>query len=198
MEVQGGPHAPYAVGGRPGRTWPRIAARVMLIESSGYLVLAAVLGVSGAIKLRHHGAFARQVGNYQLVPPAMAGPVAVTVAVMEAGCAVLLLLPPARLAGLLIAGGLIVTFLAAMSSALARGRRIPCGCFGGQGESDVVGLPSLLRTGLLGVIDITSLPGRAAGFQPAQALVAALLLALVFVLAEMTRLLLPRFAGAPR
>lgn len=83
-----------------------------------------------------------------------------------------------------------------MSLALAQGKRIPCGCFAGQGELDVVGLPSMLRTGLLGVLVITSLPGRAAGFQPPQALVAALLLVLIFLLAETSRLLQPqRLAG---
>jgi hypothetical protein len=170
----------------------------VLIDSSGYLALAAVFGVSGAVKLRHPGAFAGELGGYEIFPQVMAVPVAVGLAVAETSCAVLLLLPWARLAGLLVASGLIVTFTAAMSSALARGKRIPCGCFGGQRELDVVGLPSLLRTVLLGVIVITSLPGRAAIFRPVQALVAALLLALIFLLAEMARLLPQRFARALR
>jgi hypothetical protein len=170
----------------------------VLIGSSGYLVIAAVLGVSGAIKLRHPGVFARQVENYRIVPRAAVMPVAVIVAVAEAGGAALLLLPAARLYGLLIAGGLIVMFLAAMSSAMARGTRIPCGCFGGPGELDVVGLPSMVRTGLLGVIVVASLAGRSAAFQPAQVLVASLLLALIFLLADMIRLLPRRHGGVPR
>jgi Methylamine utilisation protein MauE len=170
----------------------------VLIGSSGYLVIAAVFGVSGAIKLRHPGVFARLVENYRIVPRAAVVPVAVIVAVAEAGGAALLLLPAARLYGLLIAGGLIVMFLAAMSSAISRGTRIPCGCFGGPGELDVVGLPSMVRTGLLGVIVVASLAGRSAAFQPAQVLVASLLLALIFLLADMIRLLPRRHGGAPR
>jgi hypothetical protein len=82
-----------------------------------------------------------------------------------------------------------VAFLVAMSIALARGRRIPCACFGGEGELDTVGLPSLLRTALLGVIAVVSLLGRPTATQPPQLLAAALLLMLPFLLAETTRLL---------
>ncbi len=161
----------------------------MLVASSGYLVLAAVLGVSGVIKLRHPRALAGQIENYQIVPQAVAGYAAGALAVTETACALLLLLPPARRAGLVIAGSLIAAFLAAMSLALARGRRIPCACFGVREELDTIGLSSLLRTVLLGVIVVMSLLARPAAAHPAQLLVAALLLVAVFLLAEMARLL---------
>src|SRR5260221_14641746 len=121
----------------------------MLVASSGYLVLAAVLGFSGVIKLRHPRALAGQIENYHIVPRAMAGWTGAVLAVAETGCAVLLLLPPARLAGLVIAGGLIAAFLAPMSLALAHGRHIPCAGFGGRGELDTAGLASLARAPLL-------------------------------------------------
>lgn len=168
----------------------------MLISASGYLALAAVFAVSGAMKLRHPGQSAQQLAGYELFPAVMTMPMALGLAVAEISCAVLLLLPGARLAGLPLAGGLIVAFITAMSSALARGLRISCGCFGGQGELDVVGLPSLLRTVLLGVTVMVSLPGRTAVFQPAQVLVAAVMLALVILLAEMARLLPQPFTKA--
>jgi hypothetical protein len=161
----------------------------MLVASSGYLVLAAVLGFSGVVKLRHPRALAGQIENYHIVPRAMAGWTGAVLAVAEAGCAVLLLLPPARLAGLVIAGGLIAAFLAAMSLALAQGRHIPCACFGGRGELDTVGLTSLTRTALLGVIVVMALASPSAATGPARVLVAALLLVLVFLLAETARLL---------
>jgi hypothetical protein len=170
----------------------------MLVASSGYLVLAAVLGVSGAIKLRHPRALAGQIENYQIVPQPVAAYAAGALAVTETSCALLLLLPPARRAGLVVAGSLIAIFLAAMSLALARGRRIACACFGGRGELDTVGVPSLLRTALLGVIAVISLLARPAAVHPAPLLVAALLLVLVFLLAETARLLPPgRPAGEP-
>jgi hypothetical protein len=168
----------------------------VLIAASGCLALAAVFAFSAAGKLRQPETFARQVAAYQVVPPAVTGQVAAVLTVLEAGCAVLLAVPPARLPGLVIAGGLLVTFLLAMSAALARGCRIPCGCFAGQGELDLVGLPSTVRTGLLAVLAVVSLPGRAVAFRPAQVMVAALLLALIFLLAELSRLLPPRAAGS--
>jgi hypothetical protein len=170
----------------------------MLIESAGYLVLAVVFGVSGISKLRRPAAFAADLAGYEILPRVMARPVAIAATAAEIGCAALLIPPGTRLAGLLVAGGLIAAFIAAMSSALIRGQRIPCGCFGGRGELDAVGLPSLLRTVLLAVIVITSLAGRAATFRPVQVLVAALLLALIFLLAEIARLLPGRPAGAVR
>jgi hypothetical protein len=168
--------------------------RVMLLASSGYLVLAAVLGASGAIKLRHPMVFAGQVQSYRLLPRRLARPAAVALALAEVGCALLVATPWTRLAGLVLAGCLVGAFIVAMSLALARGQRIPCACFGGTGDLDTVGLPSLLRTALLGAIVAASIVARtAAGYPgagfPAQVLTAALLLVLVFLLAETARLL---------
>jgi hypothetical protein len=160
----------------------------MLVASSGYLVLAAVLGFSGAAKLLHPRALAGQVANYRILPRATAGYAGVALAVTETGCAVLLLLPPARRAGLVIADGLIAVFLTAMSLALAGGRQIPCACFGGTGKLDNVGPASLTRTALLGAIAVMALAAPPAGMGPAQVLVAALTLVLVFLLAETARL----------
>jgi hypothetical protein len=39
-----------------------------IIASSGYLVLAAILRFSGAVKLRHPLAFAAAIGSYQILP----------------------------------------------------------------------------------------------------------------------------------
>jgi hypothetical protein len=167
----------------------RIVGGLMLVASSGYLVLAAVLGVSGVIKLRNPRALAGQIDNYQVVPQAAVAYAAAALAVTETVCALLLLPPPTRRVGLAIAGCLTAAFLAAMLTALARGRRIPCACFGGGGQLDTVGLSSVLRTALLGVIAVMSLLGRPTAIQLPQLLVAGLLLVLVFLLAEAARLL---------
>jgi hypothetical protein len=136
---------------------------MMILASSGYLVLVAVLGFSGAVKLRHRRVFAAAIESYRILPRALARPAAVVIAVAEAGCAVLLAAPWTRLAGLAVAGGLVGAFLAAMSLALARGQRISCGCFGGTGELDTVGLPPVLRAVLLEAIVVSSAPARPAG-----------------------------------
>jgi hypothetical protein len=161
-----------------------------IIASSGYLVLAAVLGFSGAVKLRHPLAFAAAIASYRILPRPLVRPTAATIALAEVGCAVLLAAPGTRPAGVVVAGGLVAAFLAAMSLALARGRRIGCGCFGGTGDLDTVGLPSVLRAVLLEAIAVASLLARPAA-APAfgvQVLAAALMLVLVFLLAETVRL----------
>lgn len=159
----------------------------MLVASSGYLVLAVVLGVSGVIKIRSTRVLAGQIDNYGIVPRAATSFAAAALAGTESACALLLLIPPVRRAGLAVAGCLMMVFLVAMSTALARGRRIPCACFGGS-ELDTVGLPSLLRTALLGAIAVVSLLGRPTPTRLPALLVAALLLAMLFLLAETARL----------
>jgi hypothetical protein len=168
-----------------------------IIASSGYLVLAAVLGFSGAVKLRHPLAFAAAIGSYRILPRLAVRPAAAVIALAEVGCAALLAGPWTRLAGVAVAGGLVTAFLAAMLLALARGQRIGCGCFGGTGELDLVGLPSVLRAVLLEVIVVASALVRPAA-APAlgvQVLAAALMLVLVFLLA--VRLLPGGAAPAP-
>jgi len=169
-----------------------------VLGSSGYLALAAVLGFAGTVKLRRPQAFAAAIGSYRIVPRAVARPAAVAIALAEVGCTVLLAAPQTRLAGVAAAGGLVGAFLAAMALALARGRRIGCGCFGGTGDLDVVGPSSVLRAALLeAIVAGSALARRAAA--PAfgvQVLVAALMLVLVFVLAENARLVAGRPAPA--
>jgi putative oxidoreductase len=171
---------------------------MMILASSGCLVLIAVLGYSGAVKLRHPLAFAAAIEGYRILPRPLARPAALAIALAETGCAALLAAPWTRLAGLAVAGGLIGAFLAAMSLALARGQRIGCGCFGGSADLDTVGLPSVLRAVLLEIIVVTSVLARPAA-APAvgvRVLAAALMLLLVFLLAESVRLLPGRLASA--
>jgi Methylamine utilisation protein MauE len=169
-----------------------------LLASSGYLVLVAVLVASGAMKLRRPLVFAAQIESYRILPRSLVRPAAPALALAEMGCALLLAVPQTRLAGLAIAGGLVAVFLTAMSLALARGQRIGCGCFGGTGELDVVGLPAVLRTALLGLIVTASAaaPPASAGLGR-QALAATLTLVLVLLLAETARLLPGRRAALP-
>jgi hypothetical protein len=169
-----------------------------VLGSSGYLALAVVLGFSGAVKLRNPQAFAAAIGNYRILPRAVARPAAAAIALAEVGCTVLLAAPWTRLAGVAVAGGLVGAFLTAMLLALARGQRIGCGCFGASGDLDVVGLSPVLRAVLLeAIVAGSALARRAAA--PAfgvQVLVAALMLVLVFLLAENARLLAGRPAPA--
>jgi uncharacterized membrane protein YphA (DoxX/SURF4 family) len=161
----------------------------MIFASSGYLVLIAVLAFSGIGKLRHLSVFGGQVADYQLIPDKLTRPAAIAVAVAETGGAVLLALPWTRRAGAVLAIALFALFLIAMSLAWRRGRQVACGCFGGTGDLDTVGPPTIVRTALLGAIAVGTVLASAGPALPVQCLLGLLMLVLVFLLAETTRLL---------
>lgn len=58
---------------------------MMILASSGYLVLAVVLGYSGAGKLRHPLAFASAIEGYRILPRSLARPTALAIALAEVG-----------------------------------------------------------------------------------------------------------------
>jgi uncharacterized membrane protein YphA (DoxX/SURF4 family) len=167
----------------------------VIFVSSGYLVLIAVLAFSGLGKLRRLSAFRGQIADYQLIPDSLVRSAAGVLAGTETSCAVLLALPWTRRAGAALAIVLLAVFLVAMSLTWARGRRIPCGCFGGTADLDTVGPSTVLRTALLGLLAVGTLLVSRDGRQPAgaslpvQFLLAALMLILIFLLAESVRLL---------
>ena len=97
------------------------------------LSLGAVFLLSGVVKIRDPGAFAIEVVNYQLAPR-LAPWLAATLPVVELLVGALLVAgtrPWARAAALLSSAMLLV-FTAAVSSVVARGINISCGCFGGD------------------------------------------------------------------
>jgi hypothetical protein len=170
----------------------------MIFASSGYLLLVAVFGFSGLGKLRSLAAFSRQVADYQLIPGSLTRLAAVAIAVGETACAVLLAVPWTRAAGAGLAVVLLGLFLTAMSLAWSHGRRIPCGCFGGSTSpdaisADTIGPGTMVRTALLGAVALGTLlvsrGDQPAGQLPVHLLLAGLMLILVFLLAEATRLL---------
>ncbi|MGD0559502.1 MAG: MauE/DoxX family redox-associated membrane protein [Streptosporangiaceae bacterium] len=161
----------------------------MIFASAGYLVLIVVLAFSGIGKIRHLSVFGGQVADYQLIPEKLTRPAATAVAVTETGCAVLLALPWTRRAGAVLAVALFALFLTAMSLAWSRGRRVACGCFGGTGDLDTVGPPTIVRTALLCAIAVGALLAPPGPSLPVRCLLGFLMLVLVFLLAETTRLL---------
>lgn len=76
--------------------------------------------------------FVASVHGMKLLPRAFARPVAVAVVVAEFAVCVLLASPvrPAAVAGLLLAAGLLLSFMIGVAGAINRGAREPCRCFG--------------------------------------------------------------------
>ncbi|MBW2477682.1 MAG: DoxX family membrane protein [Deltaproteobacteria bacterium] len=110
----------------------RIAYHLMRI------VLAATFLYAGFVKTSDVLGFARQIAGYQLLPYAVNVLVAATLPYVECLAGVLLLFNLRVRSALLVIGGLLLVFMAALVSVLIRGLEIDCGCFNpgdGQGVS---------------------------------------------------------------
>ena len=172
----------------------------MMLLGAAHLVLAGVLGWAAAGKLRDRGRFADQLAAYRILPGALSRAAAPAVIGAEMAAALLLLVPAGRPLGAPLATLLLAAFSVALLSAWRRGLEIGCACFGGSGELETVGLPTVSRTLLLlllaGAADLTVREP----FTPVQLLLAPLLAAGVGLLSELTRLLAPppSPAGDPR
>lgn len=122
------------------------------------LVGAGVFGYAGIAKIGDPAAGVRAVRAYKIVPEALVHPVAYGLPAFEIVLAALLLFGVATRVVGAIAAGLLVVFIAAVSSAGLRGLRIDCGCFGGGGQVEQthylleIGRDSLLLLLFLAVV----------------------------------------------
>jgi len=112
------------------------------------LVVGGVYIYASLDKLAHPAGFAQAIHHYRLVPYPLLHPAALLLPVVEVVIGAALILGPGRRGAALLSGLLLAVFMAAITSALARGLDISCGCFhtdGGHG----VGLELLLRDAAL-------------------------------------------------
>lgn len=107
-------------------------------------------------KLAHPGAFAESIHHYRLTPIGLLHPFALVLPMVELVAGVALILGFARRGASLIAGFLMVVFIAAITSALVRGLDISCGCFHTEGGHKV-GVDLLWRDLLLLAATVVSL-----------------------------------------
>lgn len=114
-------------------------------------VLATVFLLAGTAKLSARRSFASGVAKYELLPPALVRPVALALPPLEvAGGALLALGLAVRPVGAVL-GLALCAFTVAVSSALLRGKRLDCGCFG-PGAPRPITFSTLLRNvALLGL-----------------------------------------------
>lgn len=116
------------------------------------MVLGIVFLVAGAEKLGVLDQFGHAIANYQIVPIPLVNIAALLFVWIEITTGVLLIAGAAVRGSGLVSTLLLVAFLIAILSAMARGLQIDCGCFvsanGGSGEQ--VGWPKVLEdVGLL-------------------------------------------------
>ncbi|MGD1955534.1 MAG: MauE/DoxX family redox-associated membrane protein [Sphingomonadales bacterium] len=106
---------------------------------------------SAAHKLFGFSTFARQVADYQLVPPVLATPGAVIVLALELTCILLLVIMPVY--GVATAAGLLLLYATAMGSNLVRGRtHIDCGCFARPQATGFISWAMVARNTMMAVI----------------------------------------------
>jgi hypothetical protein len=159
----------------------------MIILDSAYPVLACVLGWAAIGKLGRLREFTGQVGGYRLLPAALVGPTAIGVLCGELAAMVLLVPPPTRSAGAVLAALLLAVYLFAQSTALARGLRVDCGCFAGSDELSAVGPATLTRTVLLLLLAVGAVAAGPTPFRPMQLLIGPALAAVVGLVPELTQ-----------
>lgn len=98
------------------------------------LGLAAVWLVAGLSKITDLAASGRAVNAYRLMPFDTAQAVGAALPFVEIALGALLLIGLATRLAAAASAGLLVVFIAGISSAWARGLSIDCGCFGGGGQ----------------------------------------------------------------
>ncbi|MEU7859811.1 MauE/DoxX family redox-associated membrane protein [Nonomuraea sp. NPDC049141] len=150
----------------------------MIILTSAYAALIAVLLYAAVSKARDLSGFAADIAGYQLIPQRLTVAAAVVVVGAELAAAGLLTAPPTRRWGALLAAVLFAAFLAAMASVLRRGLSVGCGCFG---DRDLVGPATVTRTGLLAALAVMAAVAGASPFSFVHLLVGAAYLALTFL-----------------
>lgn len=106
------------------RSWVGMAAR---------LLLAAVLGYAGLVKIRDLTESGRTVALYRIVPDESAQLVGGVLPFIELALALLLIVGLATRAVAVATAVLMAMYIAAITSVWARGLSIDCGCFSSGG-----------------------------------------------------------------
>jgi uncharacterized membrane protein YphA (DoxX/SURF4 family) len=104
------------------------------ISAIARLVLGGVMLVAGALKVTDPEAATQAVRAYELLPQGFDGIVGLLLPFLEIAIGLLLIVGYGVRAAAVAAGVFLLVFIAAVSSAWARGLAIDCGCFGGGGQ----------------------------------------------------------------
>jgi|Deesub1362A_J573_1020465.scaffolds.fasta_scaffold00270_4 uncharacterized membrane protein YphA (DoxX/SURF4 family) len=113
------------------------------------LFLGGLFVYAGSIKVLDPGGFAQAVYNYRLLPGWAVNPVAIILPWVEIVTGTCLLLGIWIPGASLLASGLLSLFFLALTSSLARGLDIACGCFSTSRGSETVDIFYILRDLLL-------------------------------------------------
>ncbi|KPM56789.1 DoxX family protein [Frankia sp. R43] len=96
--------------------------------------LGAVWLVAGLLKVDDPDGMVRSVRAFRILPESLVHPVAYAVPFVEIALGVLLIVGLTVRLGAFVSAALFAVYIAAISSAAARGLRIDCGCFSTGGD----------------------------------------------------------------
>ena len=123
--------------------------RINLIMWAGAILLGVVFAYAAWPKIADPSLFGQSIHRYALLPNSGVSLLAIYLPWLEIGAAIFVLWPRYRAAAATLIAVMLVAFLVAQGSALARGLDISCGCFSGSGAEDKIGWHSLLRNACL-------------------------------------------------
>jgi uncharacterized membrane protein YphA (DoxX/SURF4 family) len=104
-----------------------------LVSWTSRIILAAFFLAAGILKAVDPIRFAEDIRNYQLLPDPFPALLALVLPWLEIFAALAVLTGRLYRGGLVLLGGMLAVFLAALTSAWIRGLDIRCGCFGDSG-----------------------------------------------------------------
>lgn len=110
-----------------------------VIVLAARLVLGSVFVIAGIEKIVNPNAFAKAINNYQLVPFAALNVMALVLPWLEVLTGVFLIFGIRLRASSALVSAMLVVFLIAIGSAMARGLSIECGCYSQGGGGETVG-----------------------------------------------------------
>jgi putative oxidoreductase len=113
------------------------------------VILGVVFIIASIEKISSPGAFAASIQAYQILPVAVINAVALVTAWMELLCGIFLLSGVLVRASALLISVMLIVFITAMLTAMARGLTIDCGCFGKGHETPLGWLRIIEDVGLL-------------------------------------------------
>jgi len=111
------------------------------------LIIRIVLGVvfiyASLDKIANPEGFARAINNYHMLPNDIISIFALVLPWVELLCGLALITGIATRAAAIITTGMVVMFAIAITSALARGLNIDCGCFSTSSKARTIGFTTL-------------------------------------------------------
>lgn len=107
------------------------------------LVIGFIFIFAGLGKAADPVLFSKEIANYNILPLWSVNTIALTMPWIELTTGIFLILGVRIKASSFISGIMLVVFIAAVYSAMARGLNINCGCF--SGKQVIVGWPKILE-----------------------------------------------------